>query len=52
MNLLNPDISLFRENTGVEDTNPLVQGFVKDGNVILREYKRGVNVGLTLKYKF
>ena len=51
-NLLNPDISLFRENTGVEDTNPLVQGFVKDGDVILREYKRGVNVGLTLKYKF
>ncbi|MEY8020217.1 TonB-dependent receptor [Muriicola sp. SD30] len=52
LNLLNPDISLIRENTGVEDNNPLIQGFVKDGNVILREFKRGVNIGLTLKYKF
>ncbi|NNK20377.1 MAG: TonB-dependent receptor [Flavobacteriaceae bacterium] len=52
MNLLNPNISLIRENTGVEDNNPLIQGFVEDGNVILREFKRGVNIGLTLKYKF
>ncbi|MEZ2413886.1 TonB-dependent receptor domain-containing protein [Muriicola sp. E247] len=52
LNLLNPNISLIRENTGVEDNNPLIQGFVKDGNVILREFKRGVNIGLTLKYKF
>ncbi len=51
-NLLDPDISLIRENTGVEDTNPLLEGFVKDGNVTLREFKRGINVGLTLKYKF
>lgn len=51
-NILDPNISLVRENTGVEDTNPLVQGFVKDGDVTLREYKRGINIGLSLKYKF
>jgi len=51
-NMLDPNISLVRENTGVEDTNPLVQGFVKDGDVTLREYKRGMNIGLSLKYKF
>ena len=51
-NILNPNISLVRENTGVEEGNPLVQGFVRDGDVILREFKRGINAGLTLKYKF
>ncbi|NNL00885.1 MAG: TonB-dependent receptor plug domain-containing protein [Eudoraea sp.] len=51
-NILDPTISLVRENTGVEDTNPLLQGFVKDGDVTLREYKRGMNIGLSLKYKF
>ncbi|MGB5268901.1 MAG: hypothetical protein WBN52_00230, partial [Eudoraea sp.] len=39
MNLLDPEISLIRENTGV-------------GDVIIREYTLGVNIGLTLKYKF
>lgn len=39
MNILNPDISFVRENTGV-------------GNIIIREYSLGVNFGLTLKYKF
>ncbi|NNK74668.1 MAG: TonB-dependent receptor, partial [Maribacter sp.] len=39
MNLLNPDVSLVRENTGV-------------GDVIIRAYNLGVNIGLTLKYKF
>lgn len=38
-NLLNPDISLVRENTGI-------------GDIVIREYNLGVNVGLTLKYKF
>lgn len=38
-NLLNPDISLIRENTGI-------------GDIVIREYNLGVNVGLTLKYKF
>ncbi|MBT8222001.1 MAG: TonB-dependent receptor, partial [Eudoraea sp.] len=38
-NLLNPDIALVRENTGI-------------GDIVIREYKLGVNVGLTLKYKF
>ncbi len=38
-NLLNPDVSLVRENTGI-------------GDVVIREYKLGVNLGLTLKYKF
>ncbi|WP_411028985.1 TonB-dependent receptor domain-containing protein [Spongiimicrobium sp. 3-5] len=38
-NLLDPDISLVRENTGI-------------GDVTIREYNLGVNVGLTLKYKF
>ena len=39
MNLLNPDISLIREGTGI-------------GDIVIREYNLGVNVGLTLKYKF
>ena len=39
MNLLDPEISLIRENTGI-------------GDVIIREYTLGVNIGLTLKYKF
>ncbi|MGB5693741.1 MAG: TonB-dependent receptor, partial [Flavobacteriaceae bacterium] len=38
-NLLDPKISLIRENTGI-------------GDIIIREYTLGVNVGLTLKYKF
>lgn len=38
-NILDPDISFVRENTGI-------------GDVIIREYTLGVNVGLTLKYKF
>ena len=38
-NILDPDISLVREGTGI-------------GDVIIREYNLGVNVGLTLKYKF
>lgn len=38
-NLLNPDITLLRENTG------------SDG-IVIREYNLGINVGLTLKYKF
>ena len=37
-NLLNPDISLVREGTGI-------------GDIVIREYNLGVNVGLTLKYK-
>ena len=37
-NLLDPNISLIRENTGL-------------GDITIREYKLGVNVGLTLKYK-
>ncbi|WP_350286369.1 TonB-dependent receptor [uncultured Croceitalea sp.] len=39
MNLLDPDITLTREGTG-------------SGDVIIREYNLGVNIGLTLKYKF
>ena len=38
-NILNPDISFVREGTGI-------------GDVTIREYNLGVNVGLTLKYKF
>lgn len=38
-NLLNPDISLVREGTDL-------------GDIVIREYTLGVNVGLTLKYKF
>ncbi len=38
-NLLDPKVSLVRENTGI-------------GDVIIREYELGVNIGLTLKYKF
>ncbi|MAU25832.1 MAG: TonB-dependent receptor [Muricauda sp.] len=39
MNILDPDITLTREGTG-------------SGDIIIREYNLGVNVGLTLKYKF
>lgn len=38
-NILDPDISLVREGTGI-------------GDIVIREYNLGVNVGLTLKYKF
>ena len=38
-NLLDPKVSLIRENTGI-------------GDIIIREYTLGVDVGLTLKYKF
>jgi len=38
-NLLDPNISLVRENTGI-------------GDVTIREYKMGVNLGVTLAYKF
>ncbi len=38
-NLLDPKVSLIRENTGI-------------GDIVIREYTLGVNVGLTLKYKF
>ena len=38
-NLLNPDISLVRENTGI-------------GDVVIREYNLGINMGLSLAYKF
>ncbi|MEY8849727.1 TonB-dependent receptor [Psychroserpens sp. XS_ASV72] len=38
-NLLNPDISLVREGTG-------------SGDVTISEYKIGVNLGMSLKYKF
>ena len=38
-NLLNPTVSLVRENTGI-------------GDITIREYELGVNLGLTLKYKF
>ena len=38
-NLLDPDITLVRENTG-------------NGDVVIREYNLGINIGITLKYKF
>ncbi len=38
-NILDPDISYIRENTGI-------------GDVVIREFNRGLNAGLTLKYKF
>ena len=38
-NLLNPTISFVRENTGI-------------GNITIRKYNLGVNLGLTFKYKF
>tara|TARA_R110002051_G_scaffold234092_1_gene295674 strand:+ start:40540 stop:43386 length:2847 start_codon:yes stop_codon:yes gene_type:complete len=38
-NILDPDISFIRENTG-------------NGDIVIREYTLGVNAGLTLKYKF
>lgn len=38
-NILNPDVTLVREGTDL-------------GDITIREYNLGVNVGLTLKYKF
>ncbi len=38
-NILDPDISLIREGTDL-------------GDIVIREYNLGVNIGLTLKYKF
>ncbi|RNC92874.1 MAG: TonB-dependent receptor [Allomuricauda sp.] len=38
-NILDPDISFIREGTGI-------------GDITIREYNLGVNIGLTLKYKF
>lgn len=38
-NILDPDVSFIREGTGI-------------GDVTIRSYNLGVNVGLTLKYKF
>jgi len=38
-NLLNPNISFVRENTG-------------SGDITISEFKAGVNMGVTLKYKF
>lgn len=38
-NLLNPNISLVRENTG-------------NGDIAIREYNLGINLGITLKYKY
>lgn len=51
-NILNPTVSLIRENTNAVNS-PLLSGFVNSsGDVTLREFKRGTNFGLTLKYKF
>lgn len=52
-NLLNPNVTLIRENTGSAN-NVLLEPFGlvnSSGDVLLLEYKRGINVGLTLKYK-
>ena len=38
-NLLNPNISFVRENTG-------------NGDITINEYKIGTNIGMSLKYKF
>jgi hypothetical protein len=38
-NLLNPDVSFVRENTGI-------------GDVVIRQYNLGVNLGLNFTYKF
>lgn len=54
MNILNPNVSLVRENTGAQNS-PLLAGtglVDANGDVTLREFKRGVNFGLSLKYKF
>ncbi len=52
-NILNPDVTLIRENTGAAgsvllDPFNLVNG---SGDVTLLEFSRGVNIGLSLKYK-
>jgi len=53
-NLLNPNVSLVREGTSAQNS-PFLQGtgFINEaGDVTLREFNRGVNVGFTIKYKF
>ena len=52
-NILNPNVTLVREDTGAQ-SSVLLTDFnlvTPDGDVTLREFKRGINVGLTLKYK-
>ncbi|NQX99637.1 MAG: TonB-dependent receptor [Flavobacteriaceae bacterium] len=53
-NILNPNVSLIRENTGAQGS-PLLAGtglVNANGDVTLLEFKRGVNIGVSLKYKF
>ncbi len=51
-NILNPAVTLVRENTGADGSVLLDPfGLVNNGDVTIREFKRGINVGLTLKYK-
>lgn len=53
-NILNPNVTLVRENTGAQNSPLLVGTGLVDanGDVTLREFKRGVNFSLSLKYKF
>ena len=51
-NILNPNVTLIREGAGAN--NPLLEPFnlvSGNGDVTLFEWKRGVNFGLSLKYK-
>ena len=52
-NILNPDVTLVREGTGAASSVLLEPfGLVNAaGDVTLLEFKRGVNVGISLKYK-
>ena len=53
-NILNPNVTLIRENTGAQQS-PFLAGtglINAAGDVTLREFKRGTNFGITLKYKF
>ncbi|MEZ4857564.1 MAG: carboxypeptidase-like regulatory domain-containing protein [Flavobacteriaceae bacterium] len=51
-NILNPDVVLVRENTGADGSVLLAPyDLVNNGEVTLYNFKRGINVGLSLKYK-
>ncbi|MFS4454705.1 TonB-dependent receptor domain-containing protein [Maribacter sp. 2304DJ31-5] len=53
-NLLNPLIERVNENAeGKLDTeNPAVPGFLEDGPVTVLSYKKGINLSLSLTYRF
>ncbi|KAB5489346.1 TonB-dependent receptor [Flagellimonas hadalis] len=53
-NLLNPLVERVNENAegDLDTTNPAIPGFLEDGPVTALSYKKGVDLSLSLTYKF